>query len=39
MVLSDDGQLLLVDVEGTGSVDEVRQRMFDMVDAHAGANR
>ncbi|HRA04574.1 MAG TPA: adenylate kinase [Arachnia sp.] len=30
---------LLVDVEGTGSVDEVRQRMFDMVDAHAGANR
>lgn len=30
---------LLVDVEGTGSVDEVRQRMFDMVDAHAGSNR
>lgn len=30
---------LLVDVEGTGTVDEVRQRMFDMVDAHAGANR
>lgn len=24
---------LLVDVDGTGSVDEVRQRMFDMVDA------
>ncbi|MHA6525607.1 adenylate kinase [Tessaracoccus sp. G1721] len=30
---------LLVDVEGTGTVDEVRQRMFDMVDAHAGATR
>ncbi len=30
---------LLVDVEGTGTVDEVRQRMFDMVDAHTGANR
>ena len=30
---------LLVDVEGTGTVDEVRQRMFDMVDAHTGAKR
>ncbi|MHA6512375.1 adenylate kinase [Tessaracoccus sp. Z1128] len=27
---------LLVDVEGTGTVDEVQQRMFDMVDAHTG---
>lgn len=26
---------LLVDIEGTGTVDEVRQRMFDGVDAHA----
>ena len=26
---------LLVDVDGTGSVDDVRQRMFDMVDAQA----
>lgn len=25
---------LLVDLDGTGTVDEVRQRMFDMVDAH-----
>ncbi|WP_093664646.1 adenylate kinase [Tessaracoccus flavus] len=25
---------LLVDVEGTGSVEDVRERMFDMVDAH-----
>ncbi|AQX16587.1 adenylate kinase [Tessaracoccus lapidicaptus] len=25
---------LLVDVEGTGSVDEVRERMFQLVDAH-----
>lgn len=30
---------LLVDVEGTGTVDEVRQRMFAMVDAHTGAKR
>ena len=28
---------LLVDVDGTGTVDEVRQRMFDMVDAHVEA--
>ena len=27
---------MLVDVDGTGTVDEVRQRMFDMVDAHTG---
>ena len=27
---------LLVEIEGTGTVDEVRQRMFDGVDAHAG---
>lgn len=26
---------LLVDIDGTGTVDEVRQRMFDMVDDHA----
>ena len=26
---------LLVDIDGTGTVDEVRARMFDMVDAHA----
>ena len=26
---------LLVDIDGTGPVDEVRARMFDMVDAHA----
>lgn len=25
---------LLVDLDGTGTVDDVRQRMFDMVDAH-----
>ena len=25
---------LLVEVDGTGSVEEVRQRMFDLVDAH-----
>ncbi|AQP47581.1 adenylate kinase [Tessaracoccus aquimaris] len=28
---------LLVDVDGTGTVDEVRQRMFDLVDAHVKA--
>ncbi|HJE51615.1 MAG TPA: adenylate kinase [Tessaracoccus flavescens] len=28
---------LLVEIEGTGTVDEVRQRMFDAVDAHAAA--
>lgn len=27
---------LLVEIEGTGTVEEVRQRMFDQVDAHAG---
>ena len=30
---------LLVDLEGTGTVDEVRARMFEMVDAHTGARR
>lgn len=28
---------LLVEIEGTGTVDEVRQRMFDQVDAHVKA--
>ena len=30
---------LLVDLEGTGTVDEVRQRMFEMVAAHTGARQ
>lgn len=29
-----ENQGLLVEVDGTGSVDDVRQRMFDLVDAH-----
>ncbi len=32
-----ENQKLLVEVEGTGTVEEVRQRMFDLVDAHVGA--
>lgn len=32
-----ESQGLLVDVEGTGTVDEVRERMFQLVDAHTSS--